>query len=182
MVRRARSQLGSLRRAAAAFPGRVAIAAAVRRRWPQARDALVHGEVLEEHVVGDEMLPHRALFGFLPRPRNRGRPADAEGLQTKINDVFGTPFGGDIFKGWNEASIKLIAGPHEFEFVPGTRLLKEATWHLEDEHGGKWRQLFEAVGMPSVVQTMGYHPKLERRREFLHLSRLGGALDRMGRV
>jgi len=82
----------------------------------------------------------------------------AEGLQTKMNDVFGTPFGGRIFKGWGEESIGLVSGRHEIEFLPGTRILKRAVWHLEDERGGKWRQEFEAVGMPWVVQTMGYHP------------------------
>lgn len=82
---------------------------------------------------------------------------DAEGRQAKFNDVFGTPFGGTLFRGWDE-EIALTAGRHEMQLVPGTRMLKSATVHLTDAKGGAWRLLFEVAAPPWVVQTMGYHP------------------------
>ncbi|WP_340316249.1 hypothetical protein [Rhizorhabdus argentea] len=82
---------------------------------------------------------------------------DAEGRQAKFNDVFGTPFGGKLFKGWDEA-IELVAGRHEMEFDEGSRLLKKATIHLTDDQGREWKQVYETAAPPWVVQTMGYHP------------------------
>ncbi len=81
-----------------------------------------------------------------------------DGVQTKMNDVFGTPFGGRLFRGWESDPIELVSGRHEIEFEPGTRLMRRATLHLEDSKGGKWRQIFEAVSPPWIVQTIGYHP------------------------
>ena len=82
---------------------------------------------------------------------------DADGHQAKFNDVFGTPFGGALFNGWSEP-IELVAGRHEIELQPGTRMLKKAVLHLTDSQGREWRQIFEAVAPPWVAQTMGYHP------------------------
>jgi hypothetical protein len=82
----------------------------------------------------------------------------ADGVQTKMNDVFGTPFGGRIFKGWNDEDIELVAGRHEMEFVPGTRMLKKANFTLQDAQGRTWRQVFEVASPPWVVQTMGATP------------------------
>ncbi|MFA5524984.1 MAG: hypothetical protein WDA24_11555 [Tissierellales bacterium] len=82
----------------------------------------------------------------------------AEGVQCKMNDVFGTPFGGMIFKGWDEESIELVAGEHEMEFQPGTRILKKAVFTLTDKQGRIWRQEFDVASPPWVVQTMGAHP------------------------
>lgn len=82
----------------------------------------------------------------------------ADGVQCKMNDVFGTPFGGRLFRGWDGAPIELTEGRHEIEFEPGARLMKRATLHLRDAHGGAWKQVFEVVSPPWVVNTMGYHP------------------------
>ena len=83
---------------------------------------------------------------------------DASGAQAKFNDVFGTPFGGSIHRGWDHPPIQLAAGRHEIEFQPGTRIPKRATLFLTDTQGGAWKQIFEAAAPPWVVQTMGYHP------------------------
>ncbi|GLR65462.1 hypothetical protein GCM10010909_01400 [Acidocella aquatica] len=83
---------------------------------------------------------------------------DANGTQAKFNDVFGTPFGGSIHRGWDHPPIALASGRHEIEFQPGTRILKRATLSLTDIQGGAWKQIFEAAAPPWVVQTMGYHP------------------------
>lgn len=82
---------------------------------------------------------------------------DFEGRQANFNDVFGTPFGGRLFRGWEEA-IELTGGRHEIEFESSTRMLKRAVLHLTDVNGGAWRQVFERAAPPWVVQTMGYHP------------------------
>jgi hypothetical protein len=81
----------------------------------------------------------------------------ADGVQTKMNDVFGTPFGGSIHEGWS-APIELTAGRHEIEFQPGTRIMRQATIFLTDAAGREWRQSFEAAAPPWIVQTMGYQP------------------------
>ena len=82
----------------------------------------------------------------------------ADGVQCKMNDVFGTPFGGHIFRGWEGAEIPLASGRHELAFEPGTRILKNGTVHLTDEGGAHWRMEFEVASPPWIVQTMGYHP------------------------
>lgn len=82
----------------------------------------------------------------------------AEGVQCKMNDVFGTPFGGRIFRGWGEQDIELIAGRHEMEFNPGTRILKKATFFLRDIEGREWRQVFDIETPPWIVQPMGAFP------------------------
>ena len=82
----------------------------------------------------------------------------ADGVQTKMNDVFGTPFGGRIFKGWDDEDIELVSGRHEMEFNAGTRILKRATFHLQDVQGRNWRQVFDVATPPWVVQTMGAQP------------------------
>lgn len=82
---------------------------------------------------------------------------DVDGRQAVFNDVFGTPFGGRLFQGWDKA-IELTAGRHEIEFQTNTRMLKRATLYLTDASGGAWRQEFEVKAPPWVVQTMGYHP------------------------
>jgi hypothetical protein len=83
---------------------------------------------------------------------------DADGVQRKFNDVFGTPFAGRLCRGWADEEVELTAGRHEIEFEPGTRILKRATLHLTDETGRAWRQVFEAASPPWVIQTMGYTP------------------------
>jgi hypothetical protein len=82
----------------------------------------------------------------------------ADGEQRKLNDVFGTPFGGRIHRGWDAPPIDLVAGRHEITFQPGTRMMKHATLFLTDAQGGEWRQEFEAAAPPWIVHTMGYHP------------------------
>ncbi len=82
----------------------------------------------------------------------------AEGVQCKMNDVFGTPFGGHIFKGWDEETIALVAGTHRMEFNPGTRVLKCAEFKLQDVQGREWRQTIEIETPPWVVQPMGAFP------------------------
>jgi hypothetical protein len=82
----------------------------------------------------------------------------ADGVQCKMNDVFGTPFGGRIFKGWGEQDIELVSGEHKMLFNPGTRILKQATFTMKDAQGGTWKQVFDVACPPWVVQTMGAMP------------------------
>lgn len=82
----------------------------------------------------------------------------ADGDQVKMNDVFGTPFGGHMFEGWDKPETKLESGTHALTFQPGTRIMKDATITLTDVDGGVWSLLFEVMAPPWIVQTMGYHP------------------------
>lgn len=82
----------------------------------------------------------------------------ADGVQTKMNDVFGTPFDGRIFRGWGEEDIELVSGRHEMIFTPGTRILKQATFFLKDAQGRDWRQVFDIETPPWIVQPMGAFP------------------------
>ena len=79
-----------------------------------------------------------------------------EGKQMKFNDVFGSPFEGHFFNGWNSSSIKLVAASHELKFLPNTRILDRATINLKDDQGRAWTQHFEVASPPWVMQTMGY--------------------------
>jgi hypothetical protein len=82
----------------------------------------------------------------------------AQGVQCKMNDVFGTPFGGRIFRGWGEEDVELASGRHEMQFCPGTRILKQATFFLTDTMGRQWRQVFDIETPPWIVQPMGAFP------------------------
>jgi hypothetical protein len=82
----------------------------------------------------------------------------SEGVQTAMNDVFGTPFEGRIHRGWHGAVAHLKTGRHEIEFEPGSRLMKRARLFLTDSEGGEWRQEFEVASQPWIPQTIGYHP------------------------
>lgn len=82
----------------------------------------------------------------------------SDGVQCKMNDVFGTPFSGRIFKGWNDEDIELVSASHEMEFQEGTRVLKRAVFYLKDAQGGDWKQVFDIETPPWVVQPMGAFP------------------------
>ncbi|WP_303758673.1 hypothetical protein [Sphingobium yanoikuyae] len=82
----------------------------------------------------------------------------AQGVQCKMNDVFGTPFDGRIFRGWGEEDIELASGRHEMDFIPGTRILKQARFFLTDTQGREWRQIFDIETPPWIVQPMGAFP------------------------
>ncbi len=82
----------------------------------------------------------------------------AQGVQCKMNDVFGTPFDGRIFRGWGEEDIELASGRHEMDFIPGTRILKQARFFLTDTQGREWRQIFDSETPPWIVQPMGAFP------------------------
>jgi hypothetical protein len=82
----------------------------------------------------------------------------ADGVQVKMNDVFGTPFGGKLFRGWSQGAITLAAGRHELEFEPGTRTLARGRLFLIDEAGGEWRQEICVASPPWIPMTMGYTP------------------------
>jgi len=82
----------------------------------------------------------------------------ADGLQLKMNDVFGTPFGGQLFRGWSESAITLTAGRHELEFERGTKILKGGRIFLTDSEGRQWRQEIRVASPPWVPMTMGYTP------------------------
>jgi len=82
----------------------------------------------------------------------------ADGVQCKMNDVFGTPFGGRIFKGWGEQDIELVSGQHQMTFLPGARILKQATFAMKDAQGRTWKQVFDVACPPWLVQTMGATP------------------------
>jgi len=81
----------------------------------------------------------------------------AAGLQCEMNDVFGTPFGGRVFHGWDMA-VELAGGSHRITFEPGTRLMKSAVIDLVDVEGGKWRQEIDVAAPPWAGNTLGYHP------------------------
>lgn len=83
---------------------------------------------------------------------------DKHGVQRKLDDVFGTPFGGTFFIGWHEKVIELASSRHEITFVPGTRMLERATVYLTDENGQEWKQEIVSSCPPWVIQTMGYTP------------------------
>ncbi len=83
---------------------------------------------------------------------------DEEGRQAKLNDVFGTPFDGCINYGWEGDPLKLVAGRHDIELIPGTRSVKKARIWLEDEKKGQWQHEIETVGKPWLPMTLGYHP------------------------
>jgi hypothetical protein len=80
------------------------------------------------------------------------------GEQVRMNDVFGSPFEGMLFPGWEGRPVKLASARHELVFERGTRILKSAVLHLQDEQGRAWQQRFEVAAPPWVPQTMGYTP------------------------
>lgn len=81
-----------------------------------------------------------------------------DGEQAKMNDVFGTPFGGAIYEGWDRPPVELASVTHAIDVDPKTLMLRKAEIELTDRSGGVWRQMFEPAAPPWVVQTMGYHP------------------------
>ena len=83
---------------------------------------------------------------------------DANGVQRKLDDVFGTPFGGRLCRGWADETVELTAGRHALEFEPGTRILRRAVITLTDTQGREWRQELEPAAPAWVPQTMGYTP------------------------
>jgi hypothetical protein len=82
----------------------------------------------------------------------------ADGVQCKMNDVFGTPFGGHLFKGWDDETVELVSGSHQMEFQPGTKILKRAVFTLGDSQGRTWIAEFDIETPPWIVQTMGATP------------------------
>jgi hypothetical protein len=82
----------------------------------------------------------------------------ADGVQVKINDVFGTPFGGRMFKGWGEETIELVTGTHELVIETHARILKSARVSMVDSLGRSWIQEVTIATPPWVTMTMGYTP------------------------
>ncbi|MDX6235094.1 MAG: hypothetical protein QOH68_4261 [Nocardioidaceae bacterium] len=80
----------------------------------------------------------------------------ADGRQVPMNDTFGTPFEGRLSVGWDDETYELVAGRHEIELVPGTRLLARAKITLTDQHGDEWVQYVEPACLPWVTSTIGY--------------------------
>jgi hypothetical protein len=80
-----------------------------------------------------------------------------DGVQTKMNDVFGTPFGGRLYRGWDDEVVELTAGEHRLE-LDANLMLVRGELDLTDDEGRIWRQIFEPSAPPWIVQTMGYHP------------------------
>jgi hypothetical protein len=80
----------------------------------------------------------------------------ADGRQVPMNDTFGTPFEGQLSVGWDDETYELVAGRHEMELVPGTRLLARARIVLTDADGGEWVQHVEPACLPWVTSTIGY--------------------------
>lgn len=81
-----------------------------------------------------------------------------EGEQKKMNDVFGTPLAGHVFKGWDSEPLHFTEASHDLSFAEGTRMLTACTMHLTDDRGGKWRIVYDVAAPPWMGQTMGYHP------------------------
>lgn len=80
------------------------------------------------------------------------------GEQVAMNDVFGSPFEGNLFNGWSAPTVRLTAARHELRFQSETRILTGATIHLRDERNRSWTQHFEVAAPPWLAQTMGYTP------------------------
>jgi hypothetical protein len=83
---------------------------------------------------------------------------DEDGNQPDLNDVFGNPFEGHIYRGWSADPVPLRKGRHTMTFFPGSRQLQRADFVLTDEQGRDWKLLFETPTPPWIVNTMGYHP------------------------
>lgn len=78
------------------------------------------------------------------------------GAQVRMNDVFGAPFEGTLFHGWDDAPVKLSSARHELRFRPGTRLFEGGRIELRDEQDRLWVQHMEIASPPWVPHTMGY--------------------------
>lgn len=83
---------------------------------------------------------------------------DSEGVRRQFDDVFGTPLGGAITRGWSGESFAIVDARHRAEYHPGTKVLKNVEMTLTDARGGVWTQLFETAGPPWLGQTSGYYP------------------------
>ncbi|MFN2539949.1 MAG: hypothetical protein ABR549_17595, partial [Mycobacteriales bacterium] len=81
---------------------------------------------------------------------------DQHGRQVPMNDTFGTPFEGRLHVGWDDEVVELVAGRHELELVPGTRLLRQGRVVLTDATGGEWVQEVLPATVPWVTATIGY--------------------------
>lgn len=79
------------------------------------------------------------------------------GEQVRMNDVFGAPFEGTLFHGWDE-QVKLASASHSLHFVPGTRIFASGIIELRDEQGRLWIQELETASPPWLPHTMGYTP------------------------
>ena len=79
-----------------------------------------------------------------------------DGRQLQMNDVFGTPLEGGIDFGLDGPHRQLVEASHELDFVPGTRILSKGTWHLTDDEGGKWKQLYVPASPGWNPVTIGY--------------------------
>lgn len=80
------------------------------------------------------------------------------GEQVRMNDVFGTPLEGGIDLRAGEEPMKIVEARHEMEFHPDTRVLSGATWHLTDDRGGAWKQVYEVRPGGWNPATIGYRP------------------------
>lgn len=78
------------------------------------------------------------------------------GAQVRMNDVFGAPFEGQLFQGWDKPAIKLRSASHTLRFRLGTRIFDGGQIALHDEQGQVWTQHIEVASPPWVPQTMGY--------------------------
>lgn len=83
---------------------------------------------------------------------------DKNGIQTAMNDAFGTPFGGTFHRGWSEEEIPLASATHRLEFEPGTKILKRASISLIDTRNRPWKAEFETATPPWLPVTNGYLP------------------------
>jgi len=81
----------------------------------------------------------------------------SDGRQIALNDAFGVPFSGKLFRGWDQ-EFELDAGRHEMEYHAGSQLLKRGLIFLTDSRGQEWRQEFIPCAPPWLPITMGYSP------------------------
>jgi hypothetical protein len=80
---------------------------------------------------------------------------DEDGVQRRFDDVYGTPFGGAMYRGGTE-EIVLASASHELQFKPGTRLLLHARLQVQDANQKTWRFDFEVTSPPWFGSTIGY--------------------------
>lgn len=79
-----------------------------------------------------------------------------EGERVQMNDVFGTPLKGGLDVQPGPRRLTIEAAEHELELHPGTKILSRATWHLTDEEGGIWTQVYEPGPGAWNPLTIGY--------------------------
>lgn len=90
-----------------------------------------------------------------------------DGSRATMNDTFGTPFEGQVHRGW-DAAFPLVDAEHDLTFRGKTRVMEHGTLTMTDLDGGTWIQRFETVGQPWSPFPVGYNVGTWRDGGTLH--------------